>query len=124
MSENTTNFLFSGKVYCGLCNWKYRAKKERNKNVYICSKYSTGKDGGCERHKVDEQHLALLIENQFKIYVLPFDRFDLIQAIVITRENITIYYNRYAPTRQMQNTVSFGTVGQQPEEYEFGRREA
>jgi len=27
MSENTTNFLFSGKVYCGLCNWKYRAKR-------------------------------------------------------------------------------------------------
>lgn len=124
MSENTTNFLFSGKVYCGLCNWKYRAKKERNKKVYICSKYSTGKDGGCERHKVDEQHLALLIENQFKIYDLPLDRFDLIQAIVVTCGDITIYYNGYAPTRQMQNTVSFGTVGQQPEEYNFGRREA
>lgn len=27
MSENTINFLFSGKVYCGLCNWKYTAKR-------------------------------------------------------------------------------------------------
>jgi hypothetical protein len=49
MSENATNSLFSGKVYCGLCNWKYRAKKERNKKVYICSKYSTGKDGGMRK---------------------------------------------------------------------------
>ncbi|WP_010247310.1 hypothetical protein [Acetivibrio cellulolyticus] len=73
---------------------------------------------------MDEQHLELLIENQFKIYDLPLDRFDLIQAIVVTRENITIYYNGYAPSRQMQNTVSFGTVGQQLEEYVFGRMEA
>jgi len=58
------------------------------------------------------------------IYNLPANRFDLIQAIVVTLENITIYYNGYAPTRQMQNTVSFGTVGQQAEEYDFGRREA
>ncbi|NLL05363.1 MAG: hypothetical protein GX270_06150 [Clostridiaceae bacterium] len=65
-----------------------------------------------------------MIENQLKIYDLPVDRFDLIQAIVVTRENITIYYNGYAPTRQMQNTVSFGAVGQQSEEYDFGRREA
>ena len=41
-----------------------------------------------------------------------------------TCEDITIYSAGYDPTRQMINIVSFGTVGQQPEKYDFGRREA
>jgi len=47
---------------------------------------------------------------------------DLIQSIVVDHENITIYYNEYTTTRQMLNKESFGTVVQQPEEYDFGRR--
>ncbi|OPZ88972.1 MAG: hypothetical protein BWY74_02917 [Firmicutes bacterium ADurb.Bin419] len=72
--------------------------------------------------KTSEQTLKC-VQRRF-VNDLLLDRFDLIQAIVVTHKNITIYYNGYAPTRQMENTVSFGTVGQQPEEYDFGRREA
>ena len=75
MTETASNFLFSGKVYCGLCNWKYRAKKNETKKCMsaLTILLDTGKNGCCEHHKVDEQHHVSLKEWQFSIYGLPGD---------------------------------------------------
>ncbi|MCX7748093.1 MAG: zinc ribbon domain-containing protein [Clostridia bacterium] len=101
------DFLFSGKIFCGLCDWKYRGKTERNKKVYLCSKYS--KTGDCERYKVDEQHLLDLILHQLDIYGLSHDRTDLVESIIVTRKDIEINYTGYASTIQKDNEVTFAT---------------
>lgn len=118
---STTNFIFSGKVYCGLCGWKYRAKKERANTVYVCSKYSTGKNGGCERYKVNEADITDLVDRQLSIYKLDTGSYNIVQAIVVTRGEVKIYYTGYAPTHLHNKGLTYGLVGQQPEEYLPGR---
>lgn len=49
-------YVFTGKVVCGLCGWKMRGKLDRKNKIYICAKYN--KNGCCERNKIFESSIV------------------------------------------------------------------
>lgn len=77
-------YLFSKKLICGYCNWRMRARMDRYKKIYICSKYNYNRS--CVRNKIHEETLINFLETNS----LNIDQINLLE---IKDKKITLLSN-------------------------------
>lgn len=88
-------YLFSGLVKC-YCGANYRAKRDRNVPIYICSAYNNYNT--CTRRKVEERDILIFVKkfcDNNKIALTLTNEFmkSIIKEINVSKENeITINY--------------------------------
>jgi len=84
--------LFSGKVFCGYCKKKHRAKKFRKHQSYICSGYSNYGRGYCKQNRVSQFLLLELLSHRHKHELSKEDIDSLVEKIIVTEEEIRIKF--------------------------------
>lgn len=91
--------LFNKKITCLHCQSRFKAKKERGKAKYICSKYDN--KGECIRIPIHEDFLIELIEKRLRIpinrevvdeYVeqIIIEDFNLLEIFIKDQESILL----------------------------------
>lgn len=83
-------YLFSGLILCKKCGKKFRGKKERGKNVYICSGYSNYGSDFCDRNQIHEDDLLYIVKNHF--HVKQINPKEYVKQVEVSGEEVYIYY--------------------------------
>jgi hypothetical protein len=86
--------LFSGLIFCQRCGSRYKPKKERGKQKYICQNYDLNGSEYCVRNVIEEELLSEFVKKHF-----PFQKISDEEAInsierieVLSNNEFSIYY--------------------------------
>ena len=97
--------LFSKKIYCFHCEKRFKAKRERNKQKYLCSKYDN--TGECVRIPIEEDFLKDLI---FRRYgeISESEMRDIVDHIVIRDKLLLeIHFKNDKPIIMSENFIQY-----------------
>ncbi len=106
-SRHASNYLLSGKIYCGYCGAKYRYQKWGQRTVCYCyskqkSKPKLVKDANCPSSRYDSYEIEDCFLEQ--LFAMSLDE-TLFKNNIVTTNKIDFYYNRLDKIKKKINNL-------------------